>query len=87
MQRATSYDPDLLYTDKGHFGITNLDEEVEENMVIVVLAGAEELCMLREKWQEGSRWHEFVDSAYMNHMKEYIAKSDKGEVIERLKIR
>jgi ankyrin repeat protein len=85
----TYYDLDLFYTERGYFGVTFMGE-AQEDMVIAILGGAAQLCILRERREGGEHWYEVVADAFMNHTQGKFKKLEEIEedaVVERLEIR
>ncbi|KAM5352815.1 hypothetical protein ACJ41O_005537 [Fusarium nematophilum] len=82
------YDRDLVYTENGLFGLTN-GGEAEKGMLVAVLGGASDLCLLR-KMDEPESHYEYVDTVFMRYIMGKIEKLEqicKEPKIERLEIR
>ncbi|EMR63213.1 hypothetical protein UCREL1_9834 [Eutypa lata UCREL1] len=60
MEGRLRYDADLVYTEKGNFGLTNKGE-AEEGMAIALVGGSRYLTLLRERKDDSQeRWYEKV---------------------------
>ena len=77
MESQLRYERDLVYTERGHFGLTNKDE-AEEGLVVAFISGAPFLSLLREKRVDQERWYEYVDCICMGYLLE------KTEMLEDL---
>lgn len=90
MEGRLRYDADLVYTEKGNFGLTNKGE-AEEGMAIALVGGSRYLTLLRERKDDSQeRWYEYVDRVFMDHLDGNIKtldQIDKNAIIERLEIR
>ncbi|XEV04947.1 hypothetical protein FSHL1_010234 [Fusarium sambucinum] len=65
MERRHHYYHDLIYTDKGYFGLA-LNGEVCEDLVVTIVGGCPDLVLLRRKSRDDDTWYEYVSKVYMN---------------------
>ncbi|KAL4724248.1 hypothetical protein ACLX1H_008861 [Fusarium chlamydosporum] len=79
------YDRDLVYTEKGYFGLTN-GGEAEEGMSVAMFSRDNEFRLLRER----EMFYEFVDTVFFNFLDEEFGEPEdiyKGIRLQRLEIR
>ncbi|KAI1371190.1 ankyrin repeat-containing domain protein [Hypoxylon crocopeplum] len=89
MEDELLYETELVYTEKGYFGLTNRGE-AQEGLWVAIVGGAHFPVLLREKRENQDVWYEFVDRVFLNHLTETVEKLEDmhGNVrIQRLEIR
>ncbi|KAK6949552.1 hypothetical protein Daesc_009635 [Daldinia eschscholtzii] len=59
MEKSHSYDMDIVYTEKGYFGVTYVGG-AEDGMVVALIGGCSQLSLLREKSDSQNIWYENV---------------------------
>ncbi|KAF4948157.1 hypothetical protein FGADI_9852 [Fusarium gaditjirri] len=85
MEGMLRYGRDLVYTEKGYFGLTN-SGEAEEGMPVAMISRDNEFRLLREK----EKFYEFVDTVFFNFLDaEFSEPADiyKEIELERLELR
>ncbi|KAF4446834.1 putative ankyrin repeat domain protein [Fusarium austroafricanum] len=85
MEGMLRYGKDLVYTEKGYFGLTN-SGEAEEGMSVAMISRDNEFRLLRKR----ETFYEFVDTVFFNFLdKEFSEPEDiyKGLELERLELR
>ncbi|OBS20375.1 hypothetical protein FPOA_06748 [Fusarium poae] len=78
MERLHCYGYDLVYTEKGHFGLAP-SREGNEGLVLAVVGGCRDLVLLRRKSSDQDTWYEYVSQVYM-----YGWTKDKIRTVEDL---
>lgn len=80
MESMLRYDIDLLYTEKGYFGLTN-SGEAEEGMPVAMISYDNEFRLLREK----EMFYEFVDTVFFNFLDEEFSEPE--DIYQDLQLR
>ncbi|QPC78184.1 hypothetical protein HYE68_008936 [Fusarium pseudograminearum] len=78
MECRHRYDYDLVYTDKGYFGLAPR-RDGDEGLVVTLIGGCKDLVLLRRKASGGDTWYEYVSKVYM-----YGWTKDKIKTVEDL---
>lgn len=64
MDKRLRFGKDVILTEKGYFGLTN-GGEAQEGMVVALVSGAENLCLLEENTDGRETWYEYVDVVHL----------------------
>lgn len=89
MENRMRYDRDLVYTEKGYFGLTN-GGEAEEDMKVALVGGDHYFSLLEEICDDQESWYEYVDRIHMPHVTKEVQRLeqlDKNAKVERLELR
>ncbi|KAM0371694.1 hypothetical protein ACHAPZ_010216 [Fusarium culmorum] len=86
MESRHRYGYDLVYTEKGYFGLAP-HRGGDEGLVVTVVGGCRDLVLLRRKSSGGDTWYEYVSKVYMYGWTKDKIKTvaDLGDDLEKIR--
>ncbi|KAF4452507.1 hypothetical protein F53441_4668 [Fusarium austroafricanum] len=85
MEDMLRYDQDLIYNEKGYFGLTN-GGEAEKGMLIAKIDDANDLRLLK-KGEGGGEYYEYVDRVFLNFLPSQVKAIQDEATVQYLELR